>query len=171
MSPQNRVTYIDHDLVCDFKGRIFKKIKKSGYAFNCWGVATGFYNDNYKIAQNMFSNNYGSSVSFLDNEINNFYILQNIENQLNLISQHTFFSFLNRGQHLVVEYHLNPKKISDLNNLSNDFLSRNRYKEILDDADNKNFQAITSYINKLQFEFEKNINIPKSLSLLSGLEK
>ena len=170
MSPQNRVTYINHDSVCDFKGRIFKKIKKSGYAFNCWGVATGLYNDNYKIAQNIFSNNYGSSISSLDQEIINFYRNQDIESELNLISQHTYFSFLNKGKHIAVEYYLNPKKISDLRYLSNNFLGTNRNKEIMNDADKKIFQDITSYINKLQFEFEKNIKVQKSLSLLSGIE-
>ena len=169
MSPQNRVTYINHDSVCDFKGRIFKKIKKSGYSFNCWGVATGLYDDNYKIAQNIFSNNYGSSISSLDQEIKNFYTNQNIESELNIISQHTYFSFLNKAKHIAVEYYLNPKKISDLNNLSNNFLGTNRNKEIMNDADKKIFQDINSYINKLQFEFEKNIKVQKSLSLLPDL--
>ena len=170
MSPQNRVKYISHDKICDFKGRIFKKIKKSGFAFNCWGISTGFYNDNYKIAANIFSNSYGSSVSSLDYEIINFYKNQNIQSELNLISQHTFFSFVNKAKHIAVEYYFNTKEISELSHLSENFLGRNRYKEVMIDTDKKKFKVAAHYLDKLQFEFEKNIKISNSLSLLSDFK-
>ena len=155
--------YINHRKVCDYKKAILVKNNVRGNFFNCLSVNVDYPYTSSNPLSYALDNNYGNTTTFFSKEIKKYLNDKRVVYNLEVVSSHTFFSFLKYKRHVFVDHFVSHDYLN--NKIPDNILKKVFNSNYLDNNDHLLFEQYLNYFKNYQLIFEKSIGMNKRQTL------